>query len=304
MMNSCEQMRAQMTFYLDDELQQGERAELEAHLQACAACRQLCASQAELLTQVRAAQPLHAASSQLRARVTQLLGAAGKPLTAPPQLRQRVLTTLSHRSALLRQRPVRVLALALVLLTVGLGGWWLLLRRAEWTRLQPSELALIAVDTHLRHLRGQLPLEIVSTSPEEISGWFAGKVPFGLKLPNYQEASGQQKLYHLEGARLVNFKNDYAAFVAYQMRQRPITLVVTSDAVTKPTGGEQIKAKGLNFHYNSINGFRVMTWSDRGLTYALVSDLEERGQQSCLVCHAGTQDRDFIESLKLPSATR
>jgi hypothetical protein len=32
------------------------------------------------------------------------------------------------------------------------------------------------------------------------------------------------------------------------------------------------------------------------LTYALVSDLEERGQQSCIVCHQGAQD--FIEPLK------
>jgi hypothetical protein len=42
----------------------------------------------------------------------------------------------------------------------------------------------------------------------------------------------------------------------------------------------------------------VITWSDRGLTYALVSDLDERGQQSCIVCHEGTKDRDFIEPLK------
>ncbi len=38
--------------------------------------------------------------------------------------------------------------------------------------------------------------------------------------------------------------------------------------------------------------------SDRGLTYALVSDLEERGQQSCTVCHQGTKDQDFIAPLK------
>lgn len=304
MTNACEPMRAQMTFYLDDELQQDERAELEAHLQSCVACRQSCARQAQLLAQVRAAQPLHEAPPQLRARITQLLEGPIAPLTASPRLRRRVLTTLSHSPALLRQRSVRLLAVALVLLSVVLAGFWLRAWRDGWTRLQPSELALMAVDTHLRHLRGQLPLEIVSAAPEEISGWFAGKVSFPLTLPNYQEASGQQKLYHLEGARLVNFKNDYAAFVAYQMRQRPITLVVTSDTVTRPAGGEQIRAKGLNFHYNSINGFKVLTWSDRGLTYALVSDLEERGQQSCLVCHAGTKDRDFIEGLKLPGTTR
>ena len=36
-----------------------------------------------------------------------------------------------------------------------------------------------------------------------------------------------EKLYQLEGARLVGYKNDYAAYVAYQIRTRPISLVVT-----------------------------------------------------------------------------
>jgi hypothetical protein len=119
-----------------------------------------------------------------------------------------------------------------------------------------------------------------------------------VKLPNYQESSGQEKLYTLEGARLVSFQNEYAAYVEYRMKQRPISLVITSDSVARPSGGEEIASKGLRFHYNAIDGLKVITWSDRGLTYALVSDLEERGQQSCIVCHAGTKDRDFIEPLK------
>jgi hypothetical protein len=134
--------------------------------------------------------------------------------------------------------------------------------------------------------------------PEQISNWFAGKVSFLVKLPNYQESSGQEKMYRLEGARLVSYKNDYAAYVAYEMRTRPISLVVTSERVAEPTDGEQIVAKGITFHYNSIDGLKVLTWSDRGLTYALVSDFEERGQQSCLVCHQGIKDQDFIETLR------
>ena len=157
---------------------------------------------------------------------------------------------------------------------------------------------MMAVDTHQRHLRGQLPFEVASEVPEEISEWFAGKVPFSLKLPNYQESSGQEKHYDLEGARLVGYKNDYAAYVAYEMRKRPIGLVVTSGTVTQPSGGEEIVSKGITFHYDAIDGLKVITWSDRGLTYALVSDLEERGQQSCIVCHQGTKDQDFIERLK------
>jgi len=74
--------------------------------------------------------------------------------------------------------------------------------------------------------------------------------------------------------------------------------VATSDRVATPSGGEGIVSKGLTFHFDMIDGLKVITWSDKGLTYALVSDLEERGQESCVVCHAGTKDRDFIEGLK------
>jgi hypothetical protein len=82
------------------------------------------------------------------------------------------------------------------------------------------------------------------------------------------------------------------------MRKRPISLVVTSASAAVPRGGERIVAKGITFHYDSIDGLKVITWTDRGLTYALVSDLEERGQRSCIVCHQGTKDQDFIESLR------
>ncbi|HSK63879.1 MAG TPA: hypothetical protein VK893_08565, partial [Pyrinomonadaceae bacterium] len=82
------------------------------------------------------------------------------------------------------------------------------------------------------------------------------------------------------------------------MKDRPISLVITSELVAKPSGGEEIPAGALKFHYNAIEGLKVLTWSDRGLTYALVSDLEERGRHACIVCHAGAKDRDFIEPLK------
>ena len=156
----------------------------------------------------------------------------------------------------------------------------------------------MAAETHLRHMRGQLPLEMETANPQDISSWFANKVNFSVKLPNYQESSGQEKLYTLEGARLVGFENDYAAYVSYHMKEKPISLVITSDSVARPSGGEEIASKGLKFHYNAIDGLKVITWSDRGLTYALVSDLEERGQKSCIVCHEGTKDQDFIEPLK------
>jgi anti-sigma factor RsiW len=251
------------------------------------------------LESVRRCQPLHVAPAELRAKVAQVLVGKPAPHAASPELRGRVKGALRQRGSAGSSPYSRrlVVAAALVVVSLLIGVWGVTEYRKPRPN-PPSEFALMAVDTHLRHLRNQLPLEIASDAPERISSWFAGKVPFSLTLPNYQESSGQEKLYNLEGARLVGYKNDYAAYVAYKMSKQPISLVVTSEAVAQPSGGEEIVSKGLRFHYDSIQGLKVITWSDRGLTYALVSDLEERGQQSCIVCHQGTRDQDFIESLK------
>ncbi|MCI0485147.1 MAG: zf-HC2 domain-containing protein [Blastocatellia bacterium] len=299
-MNQCDEIRDRMVFYLDDELRDSELAGFEAHLAGCRSCRDAVEDERRFLESVREAHPLHTAPPELRAKVELMLSDAPPSYTAPPELRRRVSKSLWQNSAA-RFRPgygrIAIGLMAIVIFAVLLIVWMATRGKGPVVN-PPSEFALMAVNTHQRYLKGQLPLEIVTDSPGEISRWFAGKVPFGLELPGYQEASGQEKLYRIEGARLVGFKNDYAAYVAYQMQQRPISLVVTSASKSRPSGGEEIVSKGLTFHYDSIDGLKVMTWSDRGLTYALVSDLEERGQQSCIVCHQGTKDRGFIESLK------
>ncbi|HSF24631.1 MAG TPA: zf-HC2 domain-containing protein [Blastocatellia bacterium] len=298
-MKQCDGIRTRIAFYLDDELRNGELAGFEEHLKSCKPCANLVAGERRFLEFVRQSRPLYSAPPELRARAEEVVSVTAAPDSAPAELRRRVqdsITRATHGTFHVNTRR-GAFALAAAITVVILAGLWITSGR-EPKPNPPSEFAMMAVDTHVRHLRGQLPFEIASSSPEAISGWFAGKVPFGVKLPTYQESSGQDKLYSLEGARLVGFKNDYAAYVAYQMSKRPISLVVTSDTVATPSGGEGIVSNGLMFHYDSIDGLKVISWSDKGLTYALVSDLEERGQESCVVCHAGTKDRDFIEGLK------
>jgi mycothiol system anti-sigma-R factor len=288
-LSKCEDIRGRMTLYLDDELRGEERATVEAHLSECESCAAIFGRELNFLNAVREGAPLH---------------------VAPPELRARVQKILSERTSIAEVKPIKVnrprpaarlswlvaaAALLLVLLLPVLV--WRTVRETNTPQIrQPSNFALMAADTHLRHMRGQLPLEMETEDPQAISSWFMNKVRFSVQLPNYQESSGQEKLYTLEGARLVGYEKDYAAYVAYKMKDRPISLVITSGSVATPSGGEEITAKGLRFHYNAIDGLKVLTWSDRGLTYALVSDLEERGQQSCIVCHQGSQD--FIEPLK------
>jgi anti-sigma factor RsiW len=299
-MNTCDDIRARRTLYLDDELQGDERLLFESHLQRCDSCRSFIDSELVFLDAIRQVRPLHPASAELRERVQKLVSNRPVVPTAPLRLKQRVQRSFwqsrSNRARLISGWSILTAAVVTILL-LPVVVWWLARPKSESVHA-PSDFALMAAETHLRHTHGQLPLEVVSEAPQRISDWFANKVKFSVKLPNYQESSGQEKLYALEGARLVGYKDDYAAYVAYQMKTRPISLVITSDQIARPSGGEEITAKGLIFHYDTIHGLKVITWSDRGLTYALVSDLEERGQQSCTVCHQGTKDQDFITPLK------
>ncbi len=299
-MKICDDIRARRTLYLDDELQGDERLLFESHLQKCDSCRSFIDGERVFLDAIRHTRPLHPASSELRERVQKLVSNPPVVPTAPLRLRQQIQRSLwqssSNRSRLISGWSTVAAAIVTILL-LPVVVWWIARHKSD-TVQAPSDFALMAAETHLRHTRGQLPLEIVSEAPQQISDWFANKVKFSVKLPNYQESSGQEKLYALEGARLVGYKDDYAAYVAYQMKTRPISLVITSDQIARASGGEVITAKGLVFHYDTIHGLKVITWSDRGLTYALVSDLEERGQQSCTVCHQGTKDQDFIAPLK------
>jgi len=298
-MSSCKEISAQLPFYVDDELHGEDRKAFESHVENCANCRKALARERVFLEGIRDVGPLYDVPAGLQARVEPVLNNETRVAT-PASLPRR---GLSARVLLGISKTGWMGVAASVVIVIALSIIYVTKHKEIPIQSHISEFAMLAVDTHLRHLRNQLPLEIETTSPMEISQWFVGKVPFSLALPNYQESSGQEKVYQLEGARLVGFNKDYAAYVAYQMNHRPITLVVTSSTVAMPSGGEQIVSKGITFHYDSIDGLKVITWSDRGLTYALVSDLEERGQQSCLVCHAGTKDHDFIEKLKPTKAT-
>lgn len=284
-MSSCAEIQSRLTLYLDRELEGDERSAFEAHLHTCEKCRSIMDSEQRFFETIRQARPLHAAPLTLRERVRSIV------------VENRAATGDGHPGFFSQHRIlIGALCAASIILMLTVGTW--LFKPRGGVINGPSDFALMAVETHLRHVRGQLPLEITTSLPAEISQWFGNKVRFSVKLPNYQDSSGQQKLYRLEGARLVGYEGDYAAYVAYQMNGRPIGLLITSESVAQPGGGEEIKARGLTFHCDAIDGLKVITWADRGLTYALISDLEERGQQSCVVCHQGAKDQDFIAPLK------
>jgi anti-sigma factor RsiW len=286
---SCETVRRLAHAYVDGELVGDERAAIEAHVAGCDACRRAQREDEALARAVREAWP----SAQ-----------------APDALRSRVQAVLRAGEGSGRRAAGRGMALAAILVLAVAGGFALGRRagtpalpppaRAAGPQALPVDLSAVAADTHLRYIRGQLPLEVDSAEPGEVSRWFEGRVPFNLALPDYPVGPGERKFYHLQGGRLVSVAGDYAAYVAYRMDDRPISLIVTSAALARPEGADTVRFRSLTFHQRAVHGLEVVTWSDKGLTYALASDVSVGGERSCMVCHGSPEERRLIEGFSRP----
>ena len=288
-MKGCEDYSANIQLYLDKELRGQDLEEFRAHLETCAACERELAAEEELSRLLHETRPLYAAPQALRDRIMQ---ASVEPTIvgghAPDRLQKRVSKVLTPPTG---RRVIywQALAASIVLLVAGLLVVPGMLKQSKAT-----DYVEAAIAAHRGFMDGSLPLEVKSDSPSVVAGWFAGKVPFNFRLPVSQETSGQEAVYKLTGARLVNYKGSYAALVAYQMQKEKISLLIASDKSAPSAGGEEVRSSGLVFHYRTQADLHVITWSNHGLTYALVSSLPGTGQRSCLVCHQNMPDSDHF----------
>ena len=212
-MTNCETISERLNLYLDNELQGDERATVEAHVESCSSCAAFVEKELTFLNAIRSGGPLHVASPELKTKIAEIVNGAKQPAT---------------RERSRRRKWALPIAAALLVLLLPVVIWRVIILDDRPENGVPSAFATRAADNHLRHMRGQLPLEVESSNPQHISEWFENKVNFNVKLPSYQESSGQEILYTLEGARLVGFENDYAAYVSYHMKNRLISLGIDS----------------------------------------------------------------------------
>jgi hypothetical protein len=80
------------------------------------------------------------------------------------------------------------------------------------------------------------------------------------------------------------------------MDSGPASLIIAPYAVSVASGGVEAHFNKLTFHYRTVEGLKVVTWSQHGLTYALVSQEGGATQKSCMVCHSAMRDRDLTNT--------
>ena len=202
-------------------------------------------------------------------------------------------------------------------------GWWapiavalvivgLLSTRPTSPRasISGAQFAELAVRTHRQHVQGELALDIRSESLQTVNDWLKRTSPFSLVLPASPVPPEEERFYRPEGARLVRAGGQWADFIAYQIKvpesamtpSQPsaASLMVIPASVVKASGGIEARFPKVSFHYSTVDGYKVVTWSVHGLTYALVSKEGNSTQRSCMVCHSAMRDRDLSHT---PSPT-
>jgi len=287
-MNPCEEHTLDLMLYLDQELVGGKLMEFLAHLKICVDCRAAFEEQLALSAVLRQSRPLYSASPNLRARVAASLASPGATTASkPPRVRggQWLQSTLHGFERLMPRWTVVVPAV------VGMMLCFLLVSNLVH-EVRASEYVTAALSTHRDYLTGRLPLQIHSGSPQAVTGWLAGKVAFPFRLPNSQAQSGSPG-YRLLGATLVDYRGSRAALVTYEAPQNDtISLLVASSNYAVVAGGTEVRSGDLVFHHRIDSGLQVITWSNHGLAYALVSRAAGSARGSCLVCHQSMADRD------------
>jgi anti-sigma factor RsiW len=161
------------------------------------------------------------------------------------------------------------------------------------TVLSARRYVEFAVRTHMAFKSGKLDLGLHSVSQQAVNDWLKQNAQFSVSLPGSPGAPDERQTYRLEGASLVQVGGRRAAFIAYQMDSGPASLMIAPYAVAVASGGVEAHFKKVTFHYRMVDGFKVVTWSQHGLTYALVSQEGPMTQKSCMVCHSAMRDRDL-----------
>ncbi len=129
---------------------------------------------------------------------------------------------------------------------------------------ESEQLASILVDDHARYQSATT--EVTSSEPEVINAWFRDRVRFSVQPPRLSDSS-------LVGGRLCSLRGRPAALVFYRKPQNMISLFVLDGRDIELPKEHLIALEERPRFVTAERGYNVVMWKERGLLYALVSDI-------------------------------
>jgi anti-sigma factor RsiW len=230
---TCDEAEILLHALIDGELDAGHAREVEAHIATCPRC---------------------AAELAAYRDISKAVAGADLRYTAPPELRRRIEASLPQTRAPSRRAVLRGFAMGSAVSAIAATGLVaIVLRGDDEARIQ-SEV----VSAHLRSLQAGHLTDVLSTDQHTVKPWFNGKLDVA---PPVVDLTAQG--FTLIGGRLDYVDTRPIGAIVYRRRSHVINLFVAQTASTERQAAR----------IETLQGFNIRRWSQRGLNYWAVSDI-------------------------------
>jgi anti-sigma factor RsiW len=236
---TCDEAEVLLNALIDGELDAGHAREVEQHVATCPRCTATLAAYRQMSDAVSAGDLRYTAPAALRARIEAALPKEVRSNVQPMPTRRGVLRGFAFGSA------------ASAIAATGLFA--IVVRNDDQSRIEAE-----IVSAHLRSLQAGHLTDVISTDQHTVKPWFDGKLDVS---PPVIDLTAQG--FTLIGGRLDYLDARAIGAVVYKRRAHIINLFVAQ------TSNMQHRAARTE----TIQGYNIRSWSDRGLNYWAISDL-------------------------------
>jgi anti-sigma factor RsiW len=236
---TCDEAEVLLNALLDGELDAGHAREVEEHVAGCPRCAATLAAYRQMNQAVASAGLRYAAPAALRARIEASLPKQLPANVQPMPTRRGVLRGFAMGSAVSAIAATGLIAVVL--------------RNDDQSRIEAE-----IVSAHLRSLQAGHLTDVLSTDQHTVKPWFAGKLDVS---PPVIDLTAQG--FTLIGGRLDYLDARAIGAVVYKRRAHIINLFVA-----QTSNMQHRSARG-----DTVQGYNIRRWSDRGLNYWAISDL-------------------------------
>ncbi len=231
---TCDEAEILLHALIDGELDAGHARAVEDHIASCPRCAAPLASYGEM---------------------SKIIAGADVRYKAPLELRRRIEASLPQpKQAPSRRAVLRGFAMGSAVSAIAATGLVAIILRSDDEARIESEV----VSAHLRSLQAGHLTDVLSTDQHTVKPWFNGKLDVA---PPVIDLTAQG--FTLIGGRLDYVDTRPIGAIVYRRRAHVINLFVAQTA-----SAERRAAK-----IETIQGFNIRRWSERGLNYWAVSDL-------------------------------
>ena len=180
---------------------------------------------------------------------------------APPGLRARIESSIGAtrpRATPSWLQSWRALAASVVLAAaVASGATWLVVD----SQRPPIQVAELLVSDHIRALMAREPVDVVSSDRHTVKPWFNGRIPNSPRVVDLAKDD-----FPLIGGRVDVIGRTPVSTLVYRRAKHLISLTaVPEDGAFAPGGAPR-----------SIGGYNVVRWTENGVSYWAISDLEAK----------------------------